>query len=422
VRSTRFALLLTSLLVGCPGSDRCTEGMSVSCACTDGRTGAQVCSAAGTYGACVCAAGDAGTDAPTVDRGDVGPPPCVREVDLLFQIDTSRSMGEEQAVLRSELPRLVTVLASGDRDGDGTADFPAVTSLHLGVITPDLGAGDEASVPTCALGLGDDGILRSEVAVPDGACAAAYPSGIFVFAAGTNDPATVAADFACVANVGTDGCGFEQQLEAALKALSPSRPTPWVRSDYAPPAFALSPGGQGDRENDGFVRDGSLLAITIVTDEDDCSTTVFDLFDPMSSVYSETSMNLRCIDHPAALHPIDRYRDGFLQLRDDPRLLVFTVIGGAPTDVTILDTAAGYDALLANPAMELRPGVGTLPVEPACESAAGFAFPARRLVETARALNAAGAGTHVGSICSGDFSADIDAIVDAVVAGTPSCG
>ncbi|MEM9073076.1 MAG: Ig-like domain-containing protein [Myxococcota bacterium] len=75
-------------------SDECIEGASIACACTDGRTGAQICLADGTLGVCECTGGfrdsgvpdsrvrdaggsDTGVDAATRDsstdvRSDVG--------------------------------------------------------------------------------------------------------------------------------------------------------------------------------------------------------------------------------------------------------------------------------------------------------------------------------------------------------------
>ena len=61
----------------------CVVGQSNSCACTDGRPGAQICEAGGTYGACVCAdppdggvvAADSGTIIPPVPDSGVGPRP-----------------------------------------------------------------------------------------------------------------------------------------------------------------------------------------------------------------------------------------------------------------------------------------------------------------------------------------------------------
>jgi hypothetical protein len=60
-------VLSASLGLGCSGNsdtqavpEQCTIGASVACACTDGRTGAQVCLADHTLGACLCTT-DSGT-------------------------------------------------------------------------------------------------------------------------------------------------------------------------------------------------------------------------------------------------------------------------------------------------------------------------------------------------------------------------
>src|SRR5687768_8730806 len=61
------------------------------------------------------------------------------QVDLLFVIDNSGSMAEEQVKLNAQLPRLVQVLTTGDFDGtpnaDGQLDFKPVGSLRLGVVS-----------------------------------------------------------------------------------------------------------------------------------------------------------------------------------------------------------------------------------------------------------------------------------------------
>lgn len=70
-----------------PTSNLCVPGRSIECACSDGRSGAQVCDNAGTYGACTCTGGmmdppDTGTMPPapidagmTPDTGMMPPPP-----------------------------------------------------------------------------------------------------------------------------------------------------------------------------------------------------------------------------------------------------------------------------------------------------------------------------------------------------------
>ena len=82
------------------------------------------------------------------------------EVDLLLVIDNTEGMEGPQNQLVAELPTLVHLLTSSDRDGDGVRELPRANSLHLGVITSDMGSGQQLGVPTCAPGLGDDGFLR----------------------------------------------------------------------------------------------------------------------------------------------------------------------------------------------------------------------------------------------------------------------
>jgi hypothetical protein len=232
----------------------------------------------------------------------------VDTVDLLFMVDNSGSMSQEQDLLRAEIPRMITILASGNRDGDPELEFTPVRSMHVGIITSDLGAGNEPpppnDVPSCNSGLGDDGILRNTSRGGTG-CSTTYPSRVFDFAQATDDPATFAAEVGCVADLGTGGCGFEQQLEATLKALSPAGPTDFVAAGYAAPAFFgntrghAGPGGA----NEGFLRAESALAIVLLTDEEDCSVPAYELFYPLEYDGLVNPLNLRCSRFPGALHP-----------------------------------------------------------------------------------------------------------------------
>ena len=148
----------------------------------------------------------------------------VDSVDVLFMIDNSGSMKEEQAALVRELPKLVRVLRSGDSNGDAIQDFRPV-ELRLGVVTSDMGLpGQTTQAPKCA-GLGDDGVLQhasNVTANPALACAASYPAPFLSFSPQTGPDAAAAVervsnDFACISAVGTEGCGIEQQLEASLR-------------------------------------------------------------------------------------------------------------------------------------------------------------------------------------------------------------
>ena len=78
---------------------------------------------------------------------------------MLFVVDNSNSMSEEQGALRTQFAHLIEVLATGDPDGDGMNDFPPVKDLHLGVVSSDMGLLGIDGVDNCS-GFGDDGILQ----------------------------------------------------------------------------------------------------------------------------------------------------------------------------------------------------------------------------------------------------------------------
>jgi len=328
----------------------------------------------------------------------------VDEVDLLFMIDNSGSMAEEQTSLAEQFPRLVTVLASGDIDGDGTQDFPPVRSLRVGVISSDMGTGG-FMVPTCLEpSFGDDGVLRTQgnTAVPG--CMATYPR--FLPFMPPEDPTPFAQEFTCVASMGTGGCGFEQQLEAVLKALTPST---------APIAFNMGTSGHGDGANMNFARvdPESLLAIILVTDEEDCSAADPELFNPATSLYPG-DLNLRCFEYPNAVHPVERYVDGLLALRVDPDLLIFAAITGVPPDLVADPGRIDYDAILNDDRMrEMVDPMNPTRLTPSCNvPGRGLAFPPRRIVRVAQMIEQRASNGLVQSICQSDFTPALNAILE----------
>ena len=347
----------------------------------------------------------------------------VDNVDLLFMVDNSNSMAEEQVNLVAELPRLVRVLASGDRDNDGTRDFNPVKSLHVGIITSDMGAGPNTGVPTCARGLGDDGILRNRSRLTTAPCMATYPSGIFEFdRERMDDPNEFGATVGCVANIGTGGCGFEQQLEASLKAVTPITASSSNRPGYAPPRFVSADGipdavaGNADSPgNAGFLRPNSALAIVLVTDEEDCSVRDYGLFVSGDPRFAGVPLNLRCntFGDPGAgyIHPVDRYVSGFLGLRTDPNLLIFSGIVGIPPTTESLALSGNYSGILADPNMIPTPNAEGTNLNPSCSTMNGVAYPPIRIVQTAAGLASAGAAVSLSSICSPSFQPAIDTII-----------
>lgn len=344
------------------------------------------------------------------------PPPVRRAIDLLAMVDNSNSMTEEQASFALALPEIVAALADGDLDRDGVPDVEPVESLTFGVVTSDMGTGG-FTVPTCLRSdLGDDGTLRTQGATEVPGCMATYPSFLEFRPERGRDPADFGQDARCVARVGTGGCGFEQQLEAALKALSPSAPTPGTAPGYEPPVFFRGSLGHGDRENDGFVSDDSVLAVVLLTDEEDCSAIDPDLFNPSSATYGATDLNLRCFAHAdRALHPVRRYVDGLLQLRSVPDRLVFVPIAGVPADLAPAPGApVNWEALVGPPGMRdprmeerVDPSSPNRLI-PSCSSPGrGQAFPPIRILRVARDLESRGAHVRVGSICQDELASVI---------------
>ena len=336
----------------------------------------------------------------------------VDKVDLLFMVDNSNSMSEEQLSLNMEFPRLVQTLASGVR-ADGTT-FPPVKDLRIGVVSSDMGTGG-FSVFTCnEPNFGDDGVLRTRGNTMIAGCDATYPQFLSFMPEFDTDVAGFAADVTCVAALGTNGCGFEQQLDAVLKAVSPSTATD---QDGRPLTFASGTTGHADGANSGFLRPDSLLAIIMVTDEDDCSALDPDVFNEGSSRYPGDDLNLRCFQYPEAVHPTARYVDGLINARTDPDLLVFAAIVGVPVDlVPAADVAADYDAILADPRMVEAPNPEERSqLTPSCNvPGRGKAFPPRRIVSVARDLERAGANSVVQSICQESFAGALNAIINKI--------
>jgi hypothetical protein len=379
----------------------------------------------------------------------------VDKVDLLFMIDNSNSMYGEQASLKAQFPKLMQMLTSGRRSPDDPAPFPPVTDLHVGVVTSDMGIPGVNFGPGtgCDSTNGDDGVLQHAGHGPG--CDADYPAFLAYSAADGSDAEKLANDFACIASVGTGGCGFEQQLEAPLKALWPSvyldsagkplNPNP-ISFLSTEPAGSLGHGDVPAAEggNAGFLRTDpneglSLIAIVVVTDEEDCSVKTTEHLKPPgqlpnSSPYKEQDVNLRCYYNKQFLYDLrERYFQGFRALRPgNEQLVVFAAIVGVPVDLvdeaSLLDTDfsdrtardAYYERILNDERMQERidpatnSGSGTGNLLPSCRrvDAAGnesTAYPPRRMVELAQLF---GANGRVQSICQDDFSPAMDAIVN----------
>ena len=167
-----------------------------------------------------------------------------RKVDILFMVDDSSSMRLTQERLTAGFPTLMNTLTALLPDG--------LPNVHVAVISSDMGAGD-GSVASCDSSGGKNGIFQYTAR---GNCAATNlaQGATFIIDSGAqrNYTGPIANVFACIAALGESGCGFENQLASVLRSLG--------ADGQAAPA-----------ENQGFLRDEALLAIVMVTNEDDCS-------------------------------------------------------------------------------------------------------------------------------------------------------
>ena len=318
-----------------------------------------------------------------------------RDLDILFLIDSSRSMEEEQESLRANFDRFITVLESLDG---------GLPNVQIGVATPDLGSSATngtnagANVGGCtARGLGGElralpgTNLRFLRDVDDG-------SGGRI----RNFTGTLQERFAELADVGIDGCGIEQHLESVKRVLD------------------------GNPVNAGFLRPNAYLAVIVVADEDDCSLAQSSLFegntgDPQWG----DKVNFRCTrdgivcDNPSGpLTTVGRREN----CRPDP----------ASTMLTSLDRYVEFlKSLKANPKDVMVAGIigdagpfeihapnGTPVLKPSCiyEGPTGdqFAFPGLRLGHLISQFPQRNSTT---TICDEDLSEGLTEI-GAMIAGT----
>jgi hypothetical protein len=215
--------------------------------------------------------------------------------------------------------------------------------------------------------------------------------------------------------------------------------------------LAISPQGELGRGdvpveqggNAGFLRNDpdspSLIAIVVVTDEEDCSMSWTDLALPqsqlpMDSPYYKQDINLRCFLNPTSLYEVQkRYWRGYRGLRPgNEQRVVFAAIAGVPTDLVDADARAAldptdpesvhafYDRILDDSRMQQvidpasNPGMGTGNLQTSCtrtdaQGQTATAYPPRRIVELAKSF---GDNGMVQSICQDDFTPAIDAVID----------
>ncbi len=232
----------------------------------------------------------------------------VDKIDLLLMIDNSGSMADKQAILADAVPDLVKGLVDPlcvDEQGvptdkppkgpldpcpKGTArEFEPITDIHIGIISSSLGG--HGAVETCSKSpelsgnpTNDDASHLLSRALEGGALPTYKGKGFLAWDPGQKlDPpgegeigepqgmtGLVPALRDLVKGVGQNGCGYEAQLESWYRFLVDPEPygTITVKDGKAVP---------DDIDHDllvqraDFLRPDSLVAVVMLSDENDCS-------------------------------------------------------------------------------------------------------------------------------------------------------
>lgn len=165
----------------------------------------------------------------TDDPATKAKPSSCGKIDLLFVIDDSASMGQEQASLITAFPEFIDAIAATK---DGTLDY------HVAVTTTSTSMVCDEAVDA----IGPENSVAADGALVDGTSCGMLQPWL------ARSDANVKDAFACAAEVGTEGASDEMPLATMRASLEKARAA-----------------GQ-------FLRDDALLAIVILTDEDDSST------------------------------------------------------------------------------------------------------------------------------------------------------
>ena len=380
-----------------------------------------------------------------------------KDVDILFVIDNSGSMAEEQATLARNFERFIAKLEeekveANYRIGITTTDLGHVYAC--GNTGPEVGKFQLTSClqrPTEFVFQSDDRFVEACESICDHPSLTTTPTRTLLdpdeksrpwiesIEGITNLPEGVgtADAFECFGPQGIAGCGFESTLEAMRLAL--------VRA------------GNDDEPTYGFLRPGAILAVVFVTDEEDCSArkdaeyreawaedgnrVFWDEANigmgPTSEVcwnagvecdggpgtYSECRPANKGIDgqptdaDDSVLYDVQRYIDFLQELEEDKRHLdpsaevLVAVLAGVPAGY-----ATGSEELVYSDGDDidflLNMGIGA-----GCSSANGKAVPPVRLRKFAEAfaLTDEPKDRNLYSVCAEDYSPALEQIAARII-------
>jgi len=282
------------------------------------------------------------------------------QTDILFVIDDSRSMSEEQANLAANLGAFIDTLAASPVKNEFRIGVTNSSVEDFDLARKSYGGGPSAGIPYPA-----GALVAIETDAKGNAISGSliYDASAYVQTGGwggnrilDKGSPTLIRDFKANVRVGLDGTGKEQLFRAARLALS-------------------------DRlldANAGFLRDGARLAVIFVTDEDDCS----DGADPRATSNDECHAQAVKDADPPVLDTVD----GFASFLLGP-------VGGEMRDVAV-GVIAGFDPATLVPSC----GDSALCQNTVCATAFDGA---ERFAALSTALGPARA--QLGSICDASF-------------------
>ncbi len=378
-----------------------------------------------------------------------------KDVDILFVIDNSGSMGEEQAILAQNFGSFIEVLEAEDVEANYRIGVTTTDNgnpwCQPGTTTPEAG---KLVLSSCKSRLNDFLFNNGEINVQDLACndICTLSDAELTITPTTTDfdstpderpwleniegkkniPETTSTvdAFKCFGPQGINGCGFESQLESMYLSLK--------RAENV------------DEAEYGFLRAQAILAIVFVTDEVDCSynkdySEIFEQdgnkvfwsdpaasfptsavcwnagvsctgdpsnYDNCDPVNKDVDGNEGVSDGDAVLHPMSRYYgllDGLEAQKQEynaQQELIVALIGGVAADGSVHyggSTDPDYqNSFGIGPGCEAPPPMGsTEPVQ---------AVPPVRLRD---AVNRYSEG-NMFSICQADYSPALEAIAERI--------
>lgn len=385
-----------------------------------------------------------------------------KDVDVLFIVDNSFSMGSEQGNLSRNFANFINVLEREDvqanyRIGVTTTDMGGLScnSPEDGAMVlsscrsrlsefvfssadTNVDARQEACLDVCDEAYADIEFIPTLIQGSSEAAERPWLESINGVTNLASDTITTVEALQCLGPQGVLGCGYESPLEAMREALNRATQT-------TEPEF-------------GFLRANAILAIVFVTDEADCSVNNNTLFSdstnpfwpldesgnpvPLSSIcwdagvqctgegpiYAECS----AVDYgpdgtvlppseasdEAMLHPLRRYIDFLQEIEDAKRVLdpnqevLVAAITGVPENYTGGQIVYQDDGSTFAYDFGIATGCRSAP-PPTLGQDLGGAVPPVRLREFAEAFQV-GDDTNLFSVCDDDYGPALEAIADKI--------